>query len=107
MLNKSLIQFSAEGWGCIPSLFGLRPNYGRGKEDNGDLFKRTCAPTVVFSPLDNAAGHCRSKGRGTTDQIASRWIIEKSREFQKNIYFCFIDYDKAFDWSHMDVRVGL
>ena len=37
------------------------------------------------------------KGRGTRDQIASiRWIIEKAREFQKNIYFCFIDYAKAF-----------
>ena len=37
-------------------------------------------------------------GRGTKDQIANiRWIIEKSREFQKNIYFCFIDYAKAFD----------
>ena len=38
------------------------------------------------------------KGRGTRDQIANiRWIIEKAREFQKNIYFCFIDYAKAFD----------
>ena len=38
------------------------------------------------------------KGRGTRDQIANiRWIIEKSKEFQKNIYFCFIDYAKAFD----------
>ena len=38
------------------------------------------------------------KGRGTRDQIANiRWIIEKAREFQKNIYFCFIDYTKAFD----------
>ena len=38
------------------------------------------------------------KGRGTRDQIAStRWIIEKARECQKNIYFCFIDYAKAFD----------
>ena len=37
------------------------------------------------------------KGRGTRDQIASiRWINEKAREFQKNIYFCFIDYAKAF-----------
>ena len=37
------------------------------------------------------------KGRGTRDQIANiRWIIEKAREFQKNIYFCFIDYAKAF-----------
>ena len=38
------------------------------------------------------------KGRGTRDQIANIcWIIEKGREFQKNIYFCFIDYAKAFD----------
>ena len=38
------------------------------------------------------------KGRGTRDQIANiRWIIKKAREFQKNIYFCFIDYTKAFD----------
>ena len=38
------------------------------------------------------------KGRGMRDQIANiRWIMEKAREFQKNIYFCFIDYVKAFD----------
>ena len=38
------------------------------------------------------------KGRGTRDQIANiNWIMEKAKEFQKNIYFCFIDYAKAFD----------
>ena len=38
------------------------------------------------------------KGKGTRDQIANiRWIVKKAREFQKNIYFCFIDYTKAFD----------
>ena len=38
------------------------------------------------------------KGRGTRDQIANiRWLMEKAREFQKNIYFCFLDYAKAFD----------
>ena len=38
------------------------------------------------------------KGRGTRDQIANiHWIIKKAREFQKNIYFCFIDYAKTFD----------
>ena len=38
------------------------------------------------------------KGRGTRDQIANiHWMMEKGREFQKNIYFCFIDYAKAFD----------
>ena len=41
---------------------------------------------------------CFRKGRGTRDQIANiRWIMEKEREFQKDIYFCFIDYAKAFD----------
>ena len=38
------------------------------------------------------------RGRGTRDQIANiRWIMEKAKEFQKNIYFCFIDYANAFD----------
>ena len=45
---------------------------------------------------DDQAGF--RKGRGTRDQIANiRWIIKKAREFQKNIYFCFIGYNKAFD----------
>ena len=49
-------------------------------------------------------------GRGTRDQIANiRWITEKAREFQKNIYSCFIDYAKAFTWpasweTYMQVR---
>ena len=45
---------------------------------------------------DDQAGF--RKGRGTRDQIVNiRWIMEKEREFQKNIYFCFLDYAKAFD----------
>ena len=41
MLSKSLIQFSVDGWGCVPSLlFDLRPNYGGGNEDNGDLLQK-------------------------------------------------------------------
>ena len=51
---------------------------------------------VNREPADVQAGF--RKGRGTRDQIANlRWIMEKAREFQKNIYFCFIDYAKAFD----------
>ena len=51
---------------------------------------------VNFEIPDVQAGF--RKGRGTRDQIANIcWIIEKAREFQKNIYFCFIDYAKAFD----------
>ena len=46
------------------------------------------------------------KGRGTRDQIANNcWVIEKAREFQKNIYFCFTDYAKAFDFvDHNKLR---
>jgi len=40
MLSKSLIQFSVDGQGCVPSLFDLRPNYGGGSEDNGDLLQK-------------------------------------------------------------------
>ena len=43
MLSKSLIQFFVDGWGWVPSLlFDLRPNYGGGNEDKGDLLKRSC-----------------------------------------------------------------
>ena len=49
------------------------------------------------------------KDRGTRDQIAKiHWIMEKAREFQKNIYFCFIDYAKAFDCvDHNEMRMVL
>ena len=53
--------------------------------------------TNVNHELPDAQAGFR-KGKGTRDQIANIfWIIEKAREFQKNIYFCFIDYAKAFD----------
>ena len=45
------------------------------------------------------------KGRGIRDQIADiQWILEKAREFQKNIYFCFIDYTKVFVWITANYR---
>ena len=51
---------------------------------------------VIYELPDVQAGF--RKGRGTRDQIANiPWIIEKAREFQKNIYFCFVDYAEAFD----------
>ena len=53
--------------------------------------------TLIGELPDVQAGF--RKGRGTRDQIANiRWIIEKTREFQKDIYFCFIEYAKAFDY---------
>ena len=58
MLSKSVIQFSADGWGCVPSLlFDLRPNYGGGNEDNVTSFRRSHACTATLSAPDPAAGH--------------------------------------------------
>ena len=59
------------------------------------------SPSQALTVCEQRASRCSSwtrKGRGTRDQIANiRWITEKAREFQKNIYFCFIDYVKNFD----------
>ena len=53
---------------------------------------------LLLSLTDNTEQAGFRKGRGTRDQIANiYWIIEKAREFEKNIYFCFTDYAKAFD----------
>ena len=60
MLCTSLIQFSVDGRGCVPSqLFDLRPNYGGGDEDNGDLLTRSLECTDTPSAPDPAAGHRR------------------------------------------------
>ena len=54
--------------------------------------------STVHEPRTSRYSIWIRKGRGTRDQIANiHWIIEKAREFQKDIYFCFIDYPKAFD----------
>ena len=59
MLRKSLIQFSADGWGSVPSLlFDLGPNYGGGNEDNGELLQKVlCMHCHTYYP-NPAAGHC-------------------------------------------------
>ena len=60
------------------------------------ILKARLQQQVNHEPPDVQAGF--RKGRGTRDQIANvDWIMEKAREFQKNIYFCFIDYEKTFD----------
>ena len=60
------------------------------------IFQAVLQKYINHGLLDVQVGF--RKGRGTRDQIANIcWIIEKAREFQKNIYFCFIDYAKAFD----------
>ena len=59
MLSKSLVQFSVDERGCVPFLlFDLRPNYGGGNEDNGDLLPRSHARTAALSASNPAAGHC-------------------------------------------------
>ena len=60
MLSKTLIQFSIDGWGCVPSLlFDLRPNYGGRNEDSGDLLSKTpCMHSAVSAP-DPSAEHSR------------------------------------------------
>ena len=56
MLSKSLIQFSFDGWGCVPSLlFDLRPDHGGGNEDNGTSLNRSRACTAALSDPDPAA----------------------------------------------------
>ena len=56
MLSKSIIQFSVDGRGCVPSLsFDLRPNYGGGNEDKGDSFRRPHKGTAALSAPDPAA----------------------------------------------------
>ena len=60
MLSKSLIQFSVDGQGYVPSLLcDLRPSYSGGTEDNGTSFKRSHADTATLSAPNPAAGHHR------------------------------------------------
>ena len=57
-LSESLIQFSVDGWDCVPSLlFDLRPNYGGGNEDNGDLLQKVPPHTATLRAPNPAAGH--------------------------------------------------
>ena len=58
MLSKSLIQFSVDGWSCVPSLlFDLRPNYGEGNEDNGDLLQTVPCTHCCTQCPQPAGGH--------------------------------------------------
>ena len=76
------ISFGYIPWGGITGLYGNSPSQA----------------STVCEPWTSRCSSGFRKGWGTRDQIANiRWIIEKAREFQKNIYFCFIDYAKDFD----------
>ena len=106
---------------CVPCLLlDLKPNCGGGNEDNGDLLQKVPCNYSTIALISHTSKVTLKilqvslqqyvnrefpevqsgfiKGRGTRDQIVNiHWIIEKAREFQKNVYFCFIDYAKAFD----------
>ena len=71
MLSKSLIQFSVDGQGCVPSLlFDLRPNYGGGNEDNGDLLEKVpCRPCYTQCP------HPRSGPKLTHVSAEDSWTL--------------------------------
>ena len=76
MLSKSLIQFSVDGWGCVPSLlFDLRPNYGGGNEDNGNLLQRCPArmPQSVPPTLQQATADPRLHWR-LLDTPGQVWV---------------------------------
>ena len=105
------LENSAVATGLEKSVFILIPKKGNAKECSNYCTMALISHTtkVILKILqarlqqylnhelpDVEAGF--RKGRGTRDQIANiLWIIETAREFQKNIYYCFIDYDKAFD----------
>ena len=69
MLSTSLIQFSVDGWGCIPSLlFDQRPNYGGGNEANGDLLQKAPSTHCPTQCPDPAAGHCQPTAPSETPE---------------------------------------
>ena len=75
MLSKSLIQFSVDMRGCVPSLlFDPRPKYGGGDEDNGSLLKRSIACTAAFSTPDPAALPPTDACAGDSDTHRQVWV---------------------------------
>ena len=110
------LENSAVATGLEKVSFHFNPKKGNGKECSNyhtiALISR--ASKVMLKILQTRLQQCMNhelpdvqagfrKGRGTRDQIANiRWIIEKAREFRKYIYFCFINYAKAFDCMDHD-----
>ena len=94
--GKSMGFSRQEYWSGVPFPFpGYLPD--RGIEPRSPALQARLQQYVNRELSDVQAGF--TKGTGTRDQIANiHWIMEKAREFQKTISFCFIDYAKAFDW---------
>ena len=91
----------------MPAVFIPIPKKGNAKECPNCCTIALISHTskVIYDPWTSWCSTGFRKGRGTRDQIANiRWIMEKAREFQKNIYFCFIDYAKDFVWITITVE---
>ena len=110
-IKRANLEKSAVATGLERSVFILIPKKGSAKECTNYCTVALISHTskVILKILQAKLQHYMNcefpdvqagfgKGRGTRDQVANiHWIIEKARGFQKNIYFCFIDYAKAFD----------
>ena len=110
-IKRANLEKSAVATGLERSVFILIPKKGSAKECTNYCTVALISHTskVILKILQARLQHYMNcefpdvqagfgKGRGTRDQVANiHWIIEKARGFQKNIYFCFIDYAKAFD----------
>ena len=84
--------------GQYQRIFKLLKNYTHLTHQQSNAQNSPNQASIVGEPRTSISSAEIGKDRGTIDQIANIcWIIEKAREFQKNIYFCFIDYAKAFD----------
>ena len=98
MLHTSLIQFSDDGWGCIPSLlFDLRPNYGGGNENNGDLLQKV--------PCRHRCTQCPQHCKATADpHLHQRFLTltGKSELVSSGVtvhFFCVLVHTGSFFWT--------
>ena len=95
-LQQSCLENPMDGGAWWVAIHGVAKSWTRLSKVMLKIVQARLQQYVNRELFDVQAGF--RKGRGTRDQIANiRWIMEKAREFQKNIYFCFIDYAKAFD----------
>ena len=85
MLSKSLIQFSIDGWGCVPSLlFDLRPNYGGGKKDNGDCLQKVPCMTAALSAL--------TLQQATADPQLHRRLLDTHRQVRVSLLWGYCSF---------------
>ena len=113
MLSKSLIHFSIDGWGCVPSLlFDLRPNYGGSNEDNGTSFKRSharpatlSAPTLQRPPLRHTSSGDSSTLTGKSGSVSCEVTAPLLLKFKT--CFSFSDFHNVLKMLHFQNIVYL